>query len=68
MAQTAKRSIPPIRLLALPTVLELTTLKRQTLYAMMLADRFPRPVKVGKRRVAWREADVATWIESRQYA
>lgn len=27
----------------------------------MKADTFLRPVRVGRRRVAWRESDIAAW-------
>jgi prophage regulatory protein len=26
---------------------------------------FPKPVKLGTRKVAWRESDIAAWIEDR---
>ncbi len=38
---------------------------KSTLYEMMKDGRFPRPVKLSERAVAWRSEDVAAWIGSR---
>ena len=54
------------RLINVTDVLQLTSVSRGTLYLMMKAGEFPRPLQIGKRRVAWREAQVREWIESRQ--
>lgn len=48
-----------------PAVLLMTGLSRSALYAQMQAGCFPRPVRIGARAVAWREADIAQWIQSR---
>ena len=39
-----------------------------TIYAMMARDEFPRPLKLGRRAVGWRAADVETWIKQREGA
>jgi len=45
---------------------EVTTgLSRSSIYAMMSDNSFPRPIRIGKRAVAWREGDIAAWIEQR---
>ena len=38
-----------------------TSLDITTIYRQMKAGKFPRNVKVGKRRVAWRASDIAEW-------
>ena len=38
-----------------------TSLDITTIYRWMKAGTFPQPVRVGKRRVAWRESDIAAW-------
>src|SRR5690606_9320643 len=38
-----------------------TSLDITTVYRKMKAGTFPQPVRIGKRRVAWRESDVAAW-------
>lgn len=42
-----------------------TGLSRSTIYAMMAEGDFPKPIKLGKRAVGWREADIAKWLASR---
>lgn len=54
-----------LRILRRPDVERITGLSRSTLYAMMAEGAFPKPVKLGKRAVGWREADIAAWLESR---
>jgi prophage regulatory protein len=53
------------RLLRRPHVSEMTGLPRTTLYAAIAEGRFPAPVRIGRRAVAWREADVLQWLASR---
>ena len=48
-----------------PDVERITGLSRSTLYAMMAEGTFPKPVKLGKRAVGWREADISAWLDSR---
>lgn len=54
------------KLLRRPAVESLTGLSRSTIYQWMKEGRFPRPVKLGMRLVAWRESDVVAWLESRE--
>ena len=37
-------------------------LSRSTIYQLMTEGRFPRPVRLGKRAVGWRESDIARWL------
>lgn len=53
------------RIFRRPDVETMTGLSRSTLYAMMAEGTFPKPVKLGKRAVGWREADLSNWLESR---
>ncbi|UWQ07920.1 helix-turn-helix transcriptional regulator [Aliiroseovarius crassostreae] len=50
------------KLLRRPEVEALTGLSRTSIYRMMDEGEFPRPVRVGKRAVAWREADLTEWL------
>jgi len=36
-----------------------------TIYAMMAADKFPRPIKIGRRAVGWRNTDIQAWVTSK---
>lgn len=54
------------RLLRRPEVEARTGLSRSTLYSWMKDGRFPKPVRLGERIVAWRESDVTEWLDSRE--
>jgi len=40
-----------------------TGLSRSTIYLWIQQGRFPKPVKLGQRAVAWKESDIVGWIE-----
>jgi prophage regulatory protein len=40
-----------------------TSLDITTIYRKIKSGTFPPPVRIGRRRVAWRESDVAMWQE-----
>lgn len=46
-----------------PDVERITGLSRSSIYDFMARDRFPRPVKLGKRAVGWRACDVHDWLD-----
>ncbi|WP_093740815.1 helix-turn-helix transcriptional regulator [Sulfitobacter delicatus] len=47
-----------------PAVEAATGLSRSSLYSMVDAGDFPRPIRIGKRAVAWPESAVAAWLAS----
>lgn len=49
-------------------VMDLTGLGRSTIYRLMAEDLFPPPLRLTKRLVVWRRADVENWFESRPVA
>ena len=51
-----------------PSVEEITGLSRSTIYALMDDGEFPRPVRIGRRAVAWRDSDLTAWLASRETA
>lgn len=51
--------------LRLPKVIERTGLSRSSIYSMIGEGLFPAPVKIGRRAVAWREADLDRWAAER---
>ena len=53
------------RLIRLPQVEHLTSLKRAHIYALARRGEFPKPLKVGARASAWRESLVLEWIQQR---
>lgn len=52
--------------LRLPAVIEATGLSRSTIYGMMSEGKFPRPVNLGKRLVAWPESVLVAWLAERE--
>lgn len=48
-----------------PEVENLTGLSRSTIYLMISNGEFPKPVRIGRRAVAWRESTIQSWIDSR---
>ena len=51
------------RLLRIAQVREITSLSRSVIYEQMDEGRFPRPLKVGKQAVRWRESEIEQWID-----
>ena len=47
---------------------EATGLSRSTIYEMMDRGEFPRPIRVGRRAVAWPESAVLAWLAERPTA
>lgn len=50
------------KLFPLPAVIEISTLSRASVYRRVKAGTFPKPIKIGERRVAWRSEDIHTWL------
>lgn len=55
----------PALLLRLPTVMHLTGLGRSTIYRLIAENKFPSPVQLGPRAVAWHRKDLERWSEAR---
>lgn len=53
-----------IRMLRRPAVEAIIGVKRDALYAMIRAGKFPPPKKISKRATGWRSDEVQAWIES----
>lgn len=52
------------KLLRLRVTQSITSLSKTSLYDAMKAGRFPQPVKIGSRAVAWRESDIMAWMDA----
>ena len=61
IAQQLKAARPATRLLDKRAVEKLTSLDITTIYRKMKDGTFPQPVRIGRRRVAWRESDITVW-------
>ena len=53
------------RMLRLPEVMKITSMKRSTIYLYMKKNQFPRQVKLTERSVAWREEDIQKYLDER---
>jgi prophage regulatory protein len=60
-------SVMPV-FLRMPTVMRMTGLGRSTIYRLIADRKFPSPVRLGPRAVAWRRADLDQWSEARPVA
>lgn len=40
-------------------------LSRSTIYALMVAGKFPKSISLGERSVGWLESDIDAWIDSK---
>jgi len=60
MTKTAARSD---RLLRLPEVLQVIPVSKSAFYAGIKLGIYPKPTRIGKRTVAWREAGITACIE-----
>ncbi len=57
---------PPLeRLIGRKEVLMLIGISNATLWRWIKAGRFPAPMKIGKKKVAWRSSVLAHWITQR---
>jgi prophage regulatory protein len=54
-----------LNLVGLKRVRELTSLGKSTIYRLISENKFPRPVKLTERRVAWRASDLTEWLQDR---
>ena len=53
-------------ILRLPQVMKRTGLPVSSLYRLMDAGKFPRPLNLSERAVGWESASIDTWLEQRR--
>jgi len=56
------------KLLRVKDVLDITLISNSTMYELMKENKFPKPIRIGRRAVAWLESDIQKWIDSRPTA
>ena len=56
------------QVLKLKDVINQTTLSSSTIYRLVQAGEFPKPIKLAAHASGWLESDIEDWIESRQKA
>jgi prophage regulatory protein len=64
MQETPIESENP-RFLRLNQVVEKTGMSRSTVYLYLNQGRFPKPVQISERLVAWVESEVDAWMQER---
>jgi prophage regulatory protein len=47
-------------------VVAVTGLSRSTIYSLLSANKFPKPIKLSERTVAWRTSVIDAWIRERE--
>lgn len=53
------------RLVTMPELIELVPFSRGHVYRLIREGKFPAPIKLGDRRVAWLEHELEHWISAR---
>lgn len=53
------------RLLRLADVRSRVPYSRSTIYQLIAQGKFPKPISMGERAVAWLESEIDEWIEAR---
>lgn len=51
-----------MKLIRIKDVMNRTGLGRSTIYKYMDLEKFPKPIKLGTRAVAWVESEIEEWI------
>ena len=54
-----------VRLVRLTEVIDTTGRSRSSIYSDIKEGVFPKPIKIGKRAVAWPSEDITKWIADR---
>jgi prophage regulatory protein len=56
------------QMFSMPAVVAVTGASRSSIYSWVQQDIFPKPRKLGPRRVGWVRSEVEAWIKSRAVA
>ncbi|MBQ0747108.1 MAG: AlpA family phage regulatory protein [Marinobacter sp.] len=74
MNATSITTTPPLRILKIDEVLEMTSISRATHFAKLNAKSksydpdYPKPLKLGPRSVGYVEQEVIDWLQARMEA
>lgn len=53
------------KLLRLADVRDRVPYSRSTIYQLIAQGKFPKPINIGERAVAWLESEIDAWIQAR---
>ena len=56
------------RIILKPAIFDITGLGERSLKDLELAGRFPKRLRIGRRRVGWRLSEVASWMTTLEQA
>lgn len=59
------QAMSAVQLLRMSSVMRVTGLGRSTIYKLMAEAKFPPPVQLVGRSVAWRRTDIESWAQAR---
>ena len=62
--QAEMEATPRLMFIRQDEVLQRTKLSRSTLYELVNAGRFPKPLKLGERINAWSETEITQWQQA----
>ncbi|MGF6965925.1 prophage regulatory protein [Paraburkholderia sp. WC7.3g] len=68
MADRVNQATGPLRILRRPETQSRVGLARSTIYAMMKAGQFPKPIQLGPRAVGWVESEIDEWLSAKMKA
>lgn len=54
-----------LRILKLKEIQPIVKLSRSSIYRLMDMNKFPKPIKIGDRSIAWRQQDIESWLQTR---
>ncbi|MBU0589449.1 MAG: AlpA family transcriptional regulator [Gammaproteobacteria bacterium] len=55
----------PDKFIRLPEVIAITARSKPTIYVDIKKGKFPAPINIGERAVAWLSSDIEKWIAQR---
>lgn len=65
MSSVVTTVAPPIHVLRLPQVRQITGLSRSTIYQLEAEQKFPRRIHLCSRSIGWIEQEVQMWLAKR---
>ena len=68
MAASSSTTTDDLQLLTVGQVCRLASVTRSTLYRLMSAGTFPRPLYVTSKTPRWRRATIRRWLDEREHA
>ena len=52
------------RLIRMPEVMQITSLSRTQIYRLIAAGTFPKQRRISHKVAAWKESEIAAWVDS----